>query len=50
MGTPPIDVDWETGTTDHDEPEYPDELIMGEIAIPSGRPLMGRIAPPTKGE
>jgi hypothetical protein len=28
----------------------PDELIMGEIAIPPPQPLMGKIAPPAKDE
>jgi len=50
MGTPRVDPDWDAGTAEHDRPEHPDELIMGEIAIPPERPLMGKIAPPTKGE
>jgi len=28
----------------------PDQLIMGEIAIPANQPVMGKIAPPTKDE
>jgi hypothetical protein len=48
--TPPIDSDWDAGTGDYDEPEHPDGLIMGEIAVPPQPPLMGKVAPPTKGE
>jgi hypothetical protein len=34
MGSPAIDSDWDAGTGEPHEPEHPDELIMGEIAIP----------------
>ncbi len=50
MGTPPVDVDWDASTEDHDEPVHPDELMMGDMEIPPGRPLMGRIAPPGDGD
>lgn len=50
MGTPPINPDWDAGTAHDDEPEHPDELIMGEIEILTGRPLMGKIAAPGEGE
>ena len=49
-GTPPVDVDWDASTEDHDEPVHPDELMMGDMEIPPGRPLMGRIAPPGDGD
>jgi hypothetical protein len=32
--------------SDHDAPEQLGEFIMGDIAIPPDRPLMGKIAPP----
>ncbi len=50
MGRPPVNSDWDAGTGDDDELEHPDEFIMGSIAMPPDRPLMGKIAPPTKGE
>lgn len=48
MGTPPVDGD--AGTAVHDEPEHPNELIMGDIALPPEQPLMGRIAAPIEDE
>jgi hypothetical protein len=50
MGAPPIDPDWNAGTTDDDDPRHPDELIMGEIEFSPERPLMGKIAAPTDGD
>jgi len=49
MGTPPVE-DWDAGTSHPDDPEHPEELIMGDIALPPDQPLMGKIAPPTKDE
>ncbi len=50
MGTPPVGGDWDAGAGEHEEPEHPDELIVGEIAIEPGQPLMGKIAPPLADE
>jgi len=50
MGSVAIDADWDAGTGELDQPEHPDQLIMGEIALPPGQPLMGKIAPPTEDE
>lgn len=51
MGTPPVNSHWDAGIgDDDDEPEHPGEFIMGDIALPPERPLMGKIAPPTEGE
>jgi hypothetical protein len=51
MGRPPVHSDWDAGIgDDDDEPEHPGEFIMGDIALPPERPLMGKIAPPTEGE
>jgi hypothetical protein len=49
MGTPPIDG-WDAGTGEHDPPEHPGDLIMGDIAVPPEPPLMGKIAPPLADE
>jgi hypothetical protein len=49
MGTPPVE-DWDAGTSHPDDPEHPEELIMGDIALPPDQPLMGKIAPPTNDE
>ena len=45
MGAPPID-DWDGGTGAQEPPEHPGELIMGSVAVPPDRPLMGKIALP----
>jgi hypothetical protein len=50
MGTPPIDGDWDAGTGEPHDPEHPEGLIMGDIAIPPHQPLMGKIAPPPEDE
>ena len=50
MGSPPVDGEWDAGTGEADEPEHPEELIMGDIALPPNEPLMGKIAPPTESE
>ena len=34
MGTPPVE-DWDAGTVHPDDPEHPEELIMGDIAPPA---------------
>ena len=31
MGTPPVGGDWDAGAGEHEEPEHPDELIMGAL-------------------
>ncbi len=50
MGSPPVYGDWDAGTGDPDEPEHPEEFIMGDIALPPARPLMGKVARPTEPE
>jgi hypothetical protein len=45
MGSPPVEGEWDAGTGGVDHPEYPEELIMGDIALPPDQPLMGKIAP-----
>ena len=50
MGSPAPDGAWDAGTGEPEEPEHPDDLIMGEIAIPPDHPIMGKIAPPAKDE
>lgn len=46
MGSPPVEGDWDAGTGEPDEPEHPEEFIMGDMALPPDRPLMGKIARP----
>jgi hypothetical protein len=40
--TPPVEHDWDAGV---EEPANP---LMGSVALPPGRPLMGKIAPADK--
>jgi hypothetical protein len=50
MGSPPVGGDWDAGTGEPDQPDHPEELIMGDIALPPDQPLMGTVAPPTEPE
>jgi hypothetical protein len=50
MGSPPVEGDWDAGTGEPNDPEHPEELIMGDIALPPNRPLMGKIARPAESE
>lgn len=47
MGTPPVQGEWDAGTGGID---YPEEFIMGDIALPPDQPLMGKIAPRSETE
>lgn len=47
MGTPPVQGEWDAGTGGID---YPEEFIMGDIALPTDQPLMGKIAPRSETE
>lgn len=48
MATDPVGGDLDAGVVEQDEQERSEGFVMGDIALPSEQPLMGKVAAPTR--